>query len=105
VIADAARGVEPGVVGVVPFAMLLDPDQAAPSPRSSHELPAGELLRLATEMRGEPPQGCFVVVGGGQFGLGAGLSRAVESALPAFVDAIIRQIEEWDRCVSRPRVA
>jgi hydrogenase maturation protease len=105
VIADAARGLAPGSVAVVPFEALLDPDGAAPAPRSSHELPVDELLKLATVMRGEPPRGCFVVVGGEQFSLGGGLSPSVEAALPEFVDTLVRQIGEWEACASPPQVA
>ena len=60
-IVDAARGLRPGAVAVVPFDALLDPESGAPAPRSSHELPAAELLQLASAVRGEPPRGCCVV--------------------------------------------
>jgi hydrogenase maturation protease len=105
VIADAARGIPPGAVAVIPFTALIEGDTELPQPRSSHELPAGEVLRLADVVRGTVPAGCFVVVGGADFGLGSGLSRAVEAALPVFVDAVAAEVREWERCVSRPQHA
>jgi hydrogenase maturation protease len=101
VIADAARGLAPGAVAVIPFTELIEGARRQPLPRSSHELPAPELLRVARAVRDTMPAGCFVVIGGAEFGLGSGLSPAVERALPAFVKTLATEIEEWARCVSR----
>jgi hydrogenase maturation protease len=105
VIADAARGIAPGAVALIPFAALIEGDVGLPQPRSSHELPVAELLRLAQVVRDGPPAGCFVVIGGAEFDLGLGLSPVVKRALPALVEALAGAIEEWERCVSRSSAA
>lgn len=59
-----------------------------PSPRSTHVLPVADVVALARVVRPGLPAGSFVGIGGERFGLGDGLSPAVEAALPAFVEAI-----------------
>ncbi|TFG67781.1 MAG: hypothetical protein E4H24_05330, partial [Thermomicrobiales bacterium] len=72
VIVDAAIGLPPGSVVTIPLAELPDRDAAAgPLPRSSHVLPIGQLVGIASVMRG-PVEGSFVAVGGRSFGFGRG---------------------------------
>ena len=105
VIADAARGLPAGSVATLPLERLLAAGDPLPVPRSSHELPVADLLRLALVMRGDLPPGCFVVIGGHHFAEGEGLSATVEAGLPAFVEGIAAAIGEWERCVSHPQAA
>ena len=89
VVIDAARGLEPGVIAFVPFQRFLG--RAAdrlPAPRSSHELPLPDLVRLVQVMRGSVPRGGFLVAGGLHFGLGELPSREVALAIPGLVAAI-----------------
>lgn len=94
VVVDAVNGLAPGEVWVRPLADLVDRARALdasgrrPEPRSSHELPIDAVLTLAATLRAAPPNGLFVGIGGETFALGAGLSPAVEAALPAFAAAI-----------------
>ena len=89
VVIDAARGLEPGVIAFIPFERFLG--RAAdrlPAPRSSHELPLPDLVRLVQVMRGSVPRGGFLVAGGLHFGLGELPSREVALAIPGLVAAI-----------------
>lgn len=61
---------------------------AAPTPRSSHVLPIGQLVGIAQVMRAAPLAGAFVGIGGRSFGFGRALGRPVRAALPAFRAAI-----------------
>ena len=89
VIADAVVGLAPGEVVTIPLADLPDRDAAAgPVPRSSHVLPIGQLVGIATVMRDRPLDGSFVGIGGRSFGFGRGIGRPVRAALPAFRAAI-----------------
>lgn len=94
VVVDAVNGLAPGEVWVRPLSDLvdrvrvLDASGRRPEPRSSHELPIDAVLTLAATLRAAPPNGLFVGIGGETFALGAGLSPAVEAALPAFAAAI-----------------
>ena len=94
VVVDAVNGLTPGEIWIRPLSALVDRARALdasgrrPEPRSSHELPIDAVLALAATLRAEPPNGVFVGIGGATFALGAGLSPAVEVALPAFAAAI-----------------
>lgn len=89
VITDAVVGVPVGEVVTIPLPELPRRDAAAgPTPRSSHELPIGQLVALAQVMRDAPLTGTFVGIGGRSFGFGRALGRAVRAALPAYRSAI-----------------
>jgi len=94
---DAAVGVAPGQVVGGPLESLARPAPDAAIPRSSHLVPVEEAVRLAAILGPGLPAGSFVGIGGGSFGLGEGLSAAVEEALPTFVDAIAAEIERLGR--------
>ncbi len=91
VVIDAAVGVAPGEIVAIPLDAIAARG-GTPGPRSSHTLPPDEAIRLAAALRGRPPEGVFVGIGGSDFRLGAGLSPAVRSALPAFVDRLASEI-------------
>jgi hydrogenase maturation protease len=91
VLADAAIGVEPGAVVVLPLERLVGRREGA-APRSSHELPVEQVIGLAAVLRGGLPRGSFVGIGAAAADFGAPLSRSVEAALPAFRDAIAGEI-------------
>lgn len=96
-VVDAAVGIEPGAVVVVPLDRLDRPSVArsgGASPRSSHELPVDQVLGLARVLREQLPEGSFVGVGAAWAGFGAPLSPVVEAALPAFRAAIAAEIEK-----------
>jgi hydrogenase maturation protease len=90
VLADAAFGVEPGRIVTVPLAALAASGGVAgvPFPASTHSLAPDQVVALAAELRGSMPRGSFVGVGAADFGLGKGLSPAVEAALPDYVAAL-----------------
>jgi Ni,Fe-hydrogenase maturation factor len=56
-------------------------------------MPADQVLGLAGIVRPGLPPGSFVGIGGASFGLGEGLSPAVERAIPRFAQAIAAEIE------------
>jgi len=88
VIVDAAVGVAPGRVVVVPIRQITSLPESA-TPRSSHELPIGQVLGLAEVLRTDGlPGGSFIGIGGRRFGYGRPLSRSVRLNLPAFQAAI-----------------
>jgi hydrogenase maturation protease len=91
IVVDAAVGVAPGDVVVIPLADVAD-RSAGGSPRSSHTLPPDQVIGLVAALRGGPPSGVFVGIGGEAFGLGAGLSPAVRSGLPRFVERLATEI-------------
>ncbi len=91
VIADAAVGVRPGEV-VVASLDAIAARSARGSPRSSHTLPPDQAIALAGALRGAPPRGVFVGIGGVDFRLGAGLSPEVRAGLPGYVDALVAEI-------------
>jgi hydrogenase maturation protease len=91
VVVDAAVGVAPGEVVVIPLTAIAE-RSAGGSPRSSHTLPPDQVIALAAALRGRPPQGVFVGIGGEAFGLGAGLSSAVRSSLPLLVETLAREV-------------
>jgi len=82
-----ATGSVPGTIRSLPLDSL-DPLSLPDSRISSHGFGPGETLVLARALGIESQQGWFVGVEGEAFGLGAGFSRAVEDALPAFEDAV-----------------
>ena len=92
-IVDAARGLAPGLVAVVPFESFLAPGHdELPEPRSSHELPVGTVLRLAQVMRGTLPEGGFIVCGAASFGLGEQLSPAILAAVPELAAVVAQTV-------------
>ena len=100
VVVDAARGLAPGVIAFVPFVRFLGRRAGhLPDPRSSHELPLGELIQLVHVVRGDLPRGGFLVAGGLNFGLGELPSQEIARAVPALVLALERLIGR----LARPR--
>lgn len=93
VVVDCVAGIPPGSVIVRPLEALAAPDgRSTATPRSTHLLPVADVVTLAGIVRPGLPVGSFVGIGGGRFGLGEGLSPAVEAALPALVDAIDAEV-------------
>ncbi|HEY3336789.1 MAG TPA: hydrogenase maturation protease [Candidatus Limnocylindrales bacterium] len=92
VVVDAAVGIPPGhVVALAISAIAADP--AAPTPRSSHELPIDQVLGLAGVLRpGGLPEGTFIGIGGRRFGYGRPLSRSVRLNMAAFQQAIAAEL-------------
>ncbi|MGA3029794.1 MAG: hydrogenase maturation protease [Candidatus Limnocylindrales bacterium] len=89
VVVDAAVGLAPGAVVTLP---LDDVGRGGTLPASSHALPPDQVIGLAAELRGELPRGCFVGIGGVEFGFGEGLSPRIEAGLPAFAATIAAEI-------------
>lgn len=105
IVSDAAVGVAAGQVVILPLAELARGGAGA-GPASSHSLPPDQVLALAAEVRGSPPRGVFVGLGGEEFGFGEGLSKAVAAGLPAFVAALadeIRRLSESNAPGTAPR--
>ena len=94
VIADAVVGVPPGELVTLPLAEVAM--GGGPAPRSSHLMPLQQVLAL-TDVLGGLPEGVFVGVGAASFDLGAGLSLALQTALPSFAAAIRAEIERLAR--------
>lgn len=93
IVLDAAVGPPPGGLVVMPLhAVAARAVAQAVAPRSSHELPLDQVLRLVEILRGSLPEGTFMGVGGLRFGFGRGLSAPVRAGLPALVDALIGEI-------------
>lgn len=92
IVADAAVGVAAGEVVTLPLARLAHPGGSGAAPASSHSLPPDQVVALAREMRGSPPRGVFVGIGGAEFGFGERLSAAVEAGLPAFAAVIAAEV-------------
>jgi hypothetical protein len=57
-------------------------------------MPPDQVIALGGALRGSLPAGMFVGIGVAEFGLGEGLSPAVQSGLPAFVDALASAIRD-----------
>ena len=91
VVVDAAVGIEPGRVVVLPLADVAARGDA-PAPHSSHELPPSVAIRLAGTLRGSIPRGSFVGIGGGSFTFGHSLSRPVHAGLEAFRSALAAEL-------------
>ena len=102
VVVDAVAGVPVGEVVVLPLEAVAAgvSDAGSPVPRSSHVLPVDQLVALAAALRGSPPRGVLVGVGGERFGFGEGLSPGVEAAVPAFVAAIRVEVERLVAAIS-----
>jgi hydrogenase maturation protease len=92
-IVDAAVGPDPGAIVLGSLASLARSGGDGPAPRSTHAMPADQVLGLAAIVRPGLPPGSFVGIGGASFGLGEGLSLDVERALPRFARAIAAEIE------------
>ena len=95
IVADAAVGIAAGEIVTLPLAHLARPAARGESgavPASSHSLPPDQVVALAGEMRGSPPRGSFVGIGGAEFGFGERLSPAVEAGLPGFAAAIAAEV-------------
>ena len=92
-IVDAALGTPPGRLVFLPLERVAAHAGAdAIGPRTSHELPIDQMLRLVEVLRGELPRGTFIGLCGLTFRLGRGLSRPVKAALPAFTASIAAEI-------------
>lgn len=89
-IVDAVSGVSPGEVVVLPLSAMTA--QPPFTPRSSHQLPLDLVIGLAGALRETPIDGAFVGLGGYRWGYGTPLSRSVRAALPAFREAIEREL-------------
>ena len=96
VIVDAIVGPDPGQVVELDLAALPAgaTDLAAPAliTTSSHQLPLGEVVALATLLRDAPIDGRFVGIGIRSVAFGSELSGPVADALPALTDAVSRAI-------------
>jgi hydrogenase maturation protease len=92
IVVDAAVGVGPGDVVTMPLAEVAQP--GAVGPWSTHAMPPDQVIALGGALRGSLPAGMFVGIGVAEFGLGEGLSPAVQSGLPAFVDALASAIRD-----------
>jgi hydrogenase maturation protease len=92
IVADVAMGVAAGRVVTLTLADVARSTGSGATPASSHSLPPDQVLALAAEMRGSPPRGSFVGVGGAEFGFGERLSAPVAAGLPAFVAALADEI-------------
>jgi len=90
VIVDAAVGVEPGAIVVLPIEAIAS--AGGPMPHSSHALPIEQVLGLVRVLRDGLPEGVFVGVGVASFEVGASLSPAVTSAMPAYAEAIATEV-------------
>ena len=92
VVVDAVRGIEPGHVVEVPLEAVSGP--AGPQPASSHALPVRTAIGLAQVLGADMSRASFIGIGGSAFGLGFGLSPAVENGLGRAVATIDRAIHE-----------
>ena len=92
IVVDAAVGVAPGDVVVLSLADV-GARRDGGAPRSSHTFRPDQAIALAATLRGEPPAGVFVGIGGADFTLGADLSPAVRAGLPRLVERLAAEIE------------
>jgi hydrogenase maturation protease len=92
IVIDAAVGVAPGEVIALSLADVAA-RRGGGAPRSSHTLPPDQAIALAAALRGAPPAGVFVGIGGADFALGADLSPAVRAGVPRLVDRLVAEIE------------
>jgi hydrogenase maturation protease len=86
VILDAVSGVAPGQVVRLPLDQLAD--GLTFTPRSSHQLPIGLVVGLASALRDRPLEGTFIGLGGMRWGYGDALAPATCAGLPAYRAAI-----------------
>lgn len=104
-IADTVTGVQVGEILAMPLAAL---PHGATAPvviaRSTHEVPIGELVATAQEMREASLVGSFVGIGGRSFGFGRTLGRVVRSRLPAYRSAIETALIDAAVSLERPTV-
>lgn len=91
IVVDAAVGITPGSVAIVPLDALVA-RRDGPAPHSSHALPVDQVVAIAAAIRGRLPAGSFVGIGGRRFSFGQVLSRPVRAGLPAFRTAIEEEI-------------
>ena len=91
VVVDAAVGVAPGRVVAIGLADIAARG-AGGAPRSSHTLPPDQAIALATALRGEPPAGVFVGIGGADFSLGRGSGGGRHGAVRALVARLAEEI-------------
>ena len=91
VILDAAVGIEPGVIELIPLNGLIGRQDLRM--RSSHALAFPEVLGLAGMMRGWPLSGVIVAIGVSRFAPGKPLSKRVAPALPALVRATLEAVD------------
>ncbi len=89
---DTVVGVAPGSIVQIPLDELSRLQDAAP--RSSHALPITQVLGIAEAIRGGPPRGRLVGIGGKWFGFGETRSRALRDGMAAFEEATALAIEE-----------
>jgi hydrogenase maturation protease len=101
IVLDAAVGIGPGTVAVVPLESLGSRTDG-PAPHSSHALPVQQVVAIAAAIRGRLPVGSFVGIGGRRFSFGEVLSRPVRAGLPAFREAIGQEIERLAAVVATP---
>jgi hydrogenase maturation protease len=92
VIVDAVVGIEPGRVVSLSLAEMAAA-AAAVVTTSSHQLPLDQVVALASLMRDEPLEGCFVGMGIEAVAPGAELSGPVAAALPALTEAVAAAVE------------
>jgi hydrogenase maturation protease len=90
IVVDAVVGVPAGEVVVVALEDIAG--EGAVQARSTHVLPVDQLVGLAAALRGSPPPGVLVGIGGERFAFEVGLSAAVSAALPAFVERIRTEV-------------
>jgi hydrogenase maturation protease len=92
IVLDAAVGVPPGEVVMLSLADVAA-RRGGSAPRTSHTLAPDQVIALAATLRGAPPAGVFIGIGGADFALGAELSPAVLAGLPRLVEVIAREVE------------
>ena len=89
---DTVVGVPPGEVIALTLEELTE--RATITPRSSHALPIGQVLGIASAVRGGLPVGRFVGIGGKWFGFGNVRSRSLREGMPAYEQAIASAIDD-----------
>lgn len=97
IVVDAVSGPPPGEVVDLPLADLAGLAAHAPS-TSTHALPLATAVALGIRLRGSPPVGRFLGMGGAEYGLDAPLSDVVAQALPRLSTII----EGWILALARP---
>ena len=104
VVVDAVVGVRAGEIVVLPLERLADlaagriaRDGREAMPRSSHVLPVDQLVALATALRGDPPEGVLVGIGGSMFELGSEPSPAVAVAIDDLVARVAEALTDYLR--------
>lgn len=83
VFVDASLEGEPGRLDV----RRIDPG-ARPGPNFTHHVAPEEVLELAAWLYGRRPEAWMITVAGADFGLGEGLTAAVEGSLPRVISAL-----------------